>query len=78
MVTHVDGYAERDAALLMLQQKQFGRSRASPWCGQGLRREGFVRTVRELNVTPHVTKNDKAGRAIWTAGRRASLATPSA
>jgi hypothetical protein len=27
MVTHVDGYAERDAALLMLQQKQFGRSR---------------------------------------------------
>ena len=27
MVTHADGYAERDAALLMLQQKQEGRSR---------------------------------------------------
>jgi hypothetical protein len=25
MVTHADGYAERDAALLMLQQKQQGR-----------------------------------------------------
>jgi len=27
MVTHADGYAERDAALLMLEQKQAGRSR---------------------------------------------------
>ena len=27
MVTHADGYAERDAALLMLQQKQQGRAR---------------------------------------------------
>jgi hypothetical protein len=27
MVTHADGYAERDAALLMLKDKQEGRSR---------------------------------------------------
>ena len=27
MVTHADGYAERDAALLMLAEKQKGRSR---------------------------------------------------
>ena len=26
MVTHADGYAERDAALLMLQDKQQGRA----------------------------------------------------
>ena len=31
MVTHADGYAERDAALLMLDQKQKGRSRRIPW-----------------------------------------------
>src|ERR1700747_3162277 len=30
MVTHADGYAKRDAALLMLQQKQQGRARALP------------------------------------------------
>lgn len=27
MVTHADGYAERDAALLMLKEKQKARSR---------------------------------------------------
>jgi hypothetical protein len=27
MVTHADGYAERDAALLMLEKKQQGRTR---------------------------------------------------
>jgi transposase len=31
MVTHADGFAERDAALLMLRSKQMGRSRRIPW-----------------------------------------------
>ena len=31
MVTHADGFAERDAALLMLHDKQQGRSRPSRW-----------------------------------------------
>lgn len=57
MVTHADGYAERDAALLMLQQKQEGRSRRIT-----VGSKEVVRTVRELNVTPHVATNDK-GRA---------------
>ena len=59
MVTHADGYAERDAVLLMLQQKQEGRSRRiTVGADKAYDTEDFVSTVRELNVTPHVTKND--------------------
>lgn len=59
MVTHADGYAERDAALLMLHEKQQGRSRRiTVGADKAYDSEDFVRTVRELNVTPHVTKND--------------------
>ena len=60
MVTHADGYAERDAALLMFEQKQEGRSRRiTVGADKAYDTEDFVRTVRELNVTPHVTKNEK-------------------
>ena len=60
MVTHADGYAERDAALLMLEQKQQGRSRRiTVGADKAYDTKDFVSTVRELNVTPHVTKNDK-------------------
>ena len=60
MVTHADGYAERDAALLMLAEKQEGRSRRiTVGADKAYDTKDFVRTVRELNVTPHVTKNDK-------------------
>jgi hypothetical protein len=59
MVTHADGYAERDAALLMLEQKQRGRSRRiTVGVDKAYDSKDFVRTARELNVTPHVTKND--------------------
>jgi hypothetical protein len=49
-----------DATLLMLAQKQQGRNgRVSVRADAALRQEGvFVRTVRELNVTPHITRND--------------------
>jgi IS5 family transposase len=64
MVTHADGYAERDAALLMLPQKQEGRShRITVGADKAYDTEDFVSTVRELNVTPHVTKNDKGRRS---------------
>src|SRR6202051_949877 len=64
MVPHADGYAERDAALLMLQQKQEGRSRRiTVGADKAYDTEDFVSTVRELNVTPHVTKNDKGRRS---------------
>ncbi len=63
MVTHADGYAERDAALLMLKKAERPHAAHHGGRGQGLRQQGFVRTVRELNVTPHVTKNDKGRRS---------------
>src|ERR1700751_1729315 len=60
MVTHADGNAERDAALLMLQKKQQGRARRiTVGADKAYDTEDFVCTVRELNVTPHVARNDK-------------------
>ena len=60
MVTHADGYAERDAALLMLAEKQQDRARRiTVGADKAYDTEDFVRTVRELNVTPHITRNDK-------------------
>jgi hypothetical protein len=49
------GFAERDAALLMLRSKQRGRSRRiTVGADKAYDTKDFVRTVRELNVT----KND--------------------
>lgn len=63
MVTTADGTAERDAALLMLRQKQKQRSRRiTMGADKAYDSEDFVRTARELKVTPHVTKNEN-GRA---------------
>jgi hypothetical protein len=60
MVTHADGYAERDAALLILEEKQQGRSRRiTVGAAKAYDSKGFVCTARELNVTAHVAKNDK-------------------
>ncbi len=64
MVTHADGFAERDAALLMLQQKQQGRPRRiTVGADKAYDSKDFVATARELNVTPHVTRNDKGRRS---------------
>jgi IS5 family transposase len=64
MVTHADGYAERDAALLMLGQKQKNRSRRiTVGADKAYDSRDFVTTLRELNVTPHVTKNENGRRS---------------
>jgi transposase len=64
MVTHADGFAERDAALLMLHEKQQGHARRiTVGADKAYDTKDFVSTVRELNVTPHVTKNDKGRRS---------------
>jgi transposase len=64
MVTHADGFAERDAALLLLQKKQQDRSRRiTVGADKAYDTKDFVNTARELNVTPHVTKNDKGRRS---------------
>ncbi len=60
MVTHAEGYAERDAALLMLHETQKHRSRRiTVGADEAYDTKDFVATAREMNVTPHVTKNEK-------------------
>ena len=64
MVTQADGFAERDAALLMLHERQKGRSRRiTVGADKAYDTKDFVRTARELNVTPHVTKTEKGRRS---------------
>jgi hypothetical protein len=59
MVTHADGFAERDAVLLMLDRGQKRRSRSST---VGAEKDNdtkdFITAVRSINVTAQVTKND--------------------
>jgi transposase len=64
MVTQADGFAEREAALLMLQEKQKERSRRiTVGADKAYDDQQFVAAARKLNVTPHVTKNDKRRRS---------------
>jgi transposase len=64
MVTHADGYAERDAALLMLDQRQKdGSRRITVGADKAYDSKDFVTTAREFNVTVHATKNDKGRRS---------------
>jgi transposase len=63
-VTQADGYAEREAALLMLAAKQEDRSRRiTVGADKAYDAKDFVAAVRALNVTPHITKNDKDRRS---------------
>ncbi len=64
MVTQADGYAEREAALLMLAGKQEGRSRRiTVGADKAYDAKDFVEAARKLNVTPHITKNEKGRRS---------------
>ena len=64
MVTHADVRAERDAAMLMLYQKQKQRARRiSVGADKAYDSEDFVRSIRELNVTPHFVSNDNHRRS---------------
>ena len=64
MVTQADGYAEREAALLMLQDKQKGRRRRiTVGADKAFDTKDFIAATRALNVTAHVTKNDKGRRS---------------
>ena len=64
MVTQADGYAEREAALLMLADKQQGRSRRiTVGADKAYDAKDFVTAVRALNVTPHIAKNDTGRRS---------------
>ena len=58
MVTHADGTAEREAALLMLYQRW---NKRQPVCSIGADKNydthEFVKLMREMNIRPHVTQN---------------------
>lgn len=64
MVTRANGYAERDAVLPMLQEKQKSRSHyIAIGVDKAYDTKDFVATTRALNVIAHVTKNDKGRRS---------------
>jgi transposase len=64
MATQADGLAEREAALLMLADKQQGRSRRiTVGADKAYDAKDFVTAARALQVTPHVTKNDHGRRS---------------
>jgi hypothetical protein len=64
MVTQADGYAEREAALLMLQNKRKGRRRRiTIGADKAYDTKDFIAATRALNVTSHVTKNEKGRRS---------------
>ena len=64
MATQADGYAEREAALLLLDAKQNGSSRRiTVGADKAYDTKDFVTATRALNVTAHVTKNEKGRRS---------------
>jgi transposase len=63
-VTQANGYAEREAALTMLADKQKGSSRRiTVGADKAYDSHDFVKAARELNVTPHIASNDKGRRS---------------
>jgi transposase len=64
MATQADGYAEREAALLLLDAKQNGSSRRiTVGADKAYDTKDFVTATRALNVTAHVMKNEKGRRS---------------
>ncbi len=58
MLTHADGMAERDAALLMLHHKwRKSRRVISVGADKAYDTRDFVKTIREMEIRPHVTQN---------------------
>lgn len=68
MVTHADGTAERDAALLMLhaQWERAPHRRRTVGADKGYDVRAFIDLSRELGATPHVSQNlnHRGGSAI--------------
>ncbi|MGH9477571.1 MAG: IS5 family transposase [Terriglobales bacterium] len=63
MATQADGFAERDAGLLLAQGLGPRRRRRSLGADKGYDSQDFVTTVRELGFTPHVRQNQTARRS---------------
>lgn len=65
-VTQADGYAERETAKAMISEATSRKRRITLAADKNYDTEGFVKSMRELKVTPHVTQNPKkkGGSAI--------------
>ena len=63
-LTQADGYAERDAALLMAHQKRRASSKPMTLAAdKGYDTHDFVGALRELKLTRHVAQNDRNRRS---------------
>ncbi|HVO80680.1 MAG TPA: IS5 family transposase [Terriglobales bacterium] len=64
MTTQADGTAERDAALLLVDDLRQGRSgRITVGADKGYDSRDFVSTIRELGATPHISQNTRNRRS---------------
>ena len=65
-VTQADGFAERDTAKAMIGKLAPRKRRITVAADKNYDTHGFVKAMRELNVTPHVTQNTgkKGGSSI--------------
>lgn len=57
-LTQANGTAEREAALTMLGRLKRGKSRITLGADKAYDVAGFVRELRRVKVTPHITRND--------------------
>lgn len=62
-VTTASGYAEREAALAMIERHRPGRRRLTLGADKAYDAAAFVRDLRALNVTPHIAQNDTSRRS---------------
>jgi transposase len=62
-LTHADGHAERNAALVMIEPRADRPIRITLGADKGYDAEDFVNQLRSMNVTPHVAAKAK-GSAI--------------
>ncbi len=70
-LTEADGYAERDAAVTMLERRRNERGHGARWtlgADKGYDTADFVDDLRDLGVTPHIAQN-LSGRGSAIDGR---------
>ena len=58
-MTAVSGYAEREAAITMIESHRPDRRRLTVGADTGYDAAKFVKDLRALNVTPHLAQNDQ-------------------
>jgi hypothetical protein len=79
MATTADGYAEREAALTLLERQRRGRKRRiTLGADKADDAKNFVDAARQLHVTLHVTKTTTSAARTSTVAPPGTPATPSA